>query len=191
MAQEIWTIRIDGASRGNPGPAAFALIIERDGQPDLEEAGVLDKTTNNVAEYAALLKALARAREMRGERLMVYSDSELLVKQMNGQYRVKNADLKELHTQALALVDEFEAVEFRHVRREQNARADALCNQALDRQKKEPVPPRNSGGNGRDQVIACLQRAAIAWSAGDPKQPDPEVVWREIWGILTATIGEK
>src|SRR5262245_50203131 len=95
-----WTVHIDGASRGNPGAAAYALVIERPGQPDYEESDRLGQTTNNIAEYTALLRALERAAQLGGKRLTVFSDSELLVKQMNGEYRVKNEDLKALHALA-------------------------------------------------------------------------------------------
>src|SRR5207253_10930089 len=83
------TINIDGAARGNPGPAAYAYVIARDGQPVLEEAGCLGTATNNVAEYTALVKALERAVELGGKRVLIRSDSELLVKQMSGESRVK------------------------------------------------------------------------------------------------------
>jgi ribonuclease HI len=126
------TIHTDGAARGNPGPAAFAFVITRDGEPDIEEHGCLGNTTNNVAEYTALVRALARAVEVGAERAVVYSDSELMVKQMNGEYRVKNADLKDLYLQAKGLTSRFASVTIRHVRREQNGRADQLCNRALD-----------------------------------------------------------
>ena len=137
----VFNIHTDGAARGNPGPAAFAFVIARDGQPPVEENGCLGETTNNVAEYAALVKALQRAKELGGRRVVVHSDSELMVKQMRGQYRVKHAGLLPLYKEASDLVGAFDDVEFQHVRREQNKRADALCNEALDggsRQEKQP-----------------------------------------------------
>src|SRR5882724_2747250 len=97
MSDEVWTVHIDGAARGNPGPGAYAFVLARPGHPPLEMAETLGRTTNNVAEYTALVHALERAAEMHGRRLVVYSDSELLVKQMNGEYRVKNEDLKALY----------------------------------------------------------------------------------------------
>src|SRR5262249_1178611 len=108
MRGETWTVRIDGASRGNPGAAAYAVVIERPGEPDYEEADRLGQTTNNIAEYTALLRGLERAAELGGRRLEVFSDSELLVKQMNGEYRVKNAELKELHSLATQRLRQFE-----------------------------------------------------------------------------------
>ena len=128
------TIYTDGASRGNPGDAAFAYVISRDGQQPIEEADCLGQMTNNQAEYTALLRALEHALKLgTHHRVIVNSDSELLVKQMNGEYRVKNEELRGLYKQACALRDRFEGpVTIRHVRREQNKRADQLCNEALD-----------------------------------------------------------
>ncbi len=128
------TIHIDGAARGNPGPAAFAYVIDREGQEPLEEHGCLGDATNNFAEYSALLGALERARQLGAKRLIVYSDSELLVRQMTGQYRVKNPDLKQLYDRAKSLEAQFDVVTIRHVPRAENRRADFLCNQALDEQ---------------------------------------------------------
>lgn len=130
----VLTIYTDGASRGNPGEAAFAYVINRDDQPTIEGAGRLGQMTNNQAEYTALVRALEHALELGPQhRLLVHSDSELMVKQMNGEYRVKNEDLRDLYEQACALRRRFEGpVTIQHVRREQNKRADQLCNEALD-----------------------------------------------------------
>ena len=91
------TMHIDGAARGNPGPASYAVVLARPGQPDVEEADTIGTATNNVAEYTALLRGLELAAELGVKKLVVFSDSELLVKQMNGEYRVKNADLLPLY----------------------------------------------------------------------------------------------
>jgi len=204
MAAHAWKVWIDGASRGNPGEAAYAVVIQRPNLPDHEEADRLGVKTNNVAEYTALLRALERAEQLGGARLEIFSDSELLVKQMNGDYRVKNEELKELHGQATKSVGGFDRVTLTHVRREQNARADELCNAALD---GRPIPahpakadtderPAVSKGplipDPREHVLRCLRQAAKAWSKkGDPTDPAPEDVWREIWTILTASaLGE-
>jgi ribonuclease HI len=130
----VLTIYTDGASRGNPGEAAFAYVISRDGQEPIEEADCLGQMTNNQAEYIALVRALEHALELGPHhRVLVHSDSELMVKQMNGEYRVKNEDLRSLYEQACTLRKRFEwPVTIRHVRREQNKRADQLCNEALD-----------------------------------------------------------
>ena len=130
----VLSIHTDGASRGNPGEAAFAYIISRDDEPPIEEADCLGQMTCNQAEYTALVRALEHALELGAHhRVLVHSDSELMVKQMNGEYRVKNEDLRGLYEQACALRKRFEGpVTIRHVRREQNKRADQLCNEALD-----------------------------------------------------------
>src|SRR5258708_656989 len=116
-------IHIDGAARGNPGPAAFSFVIAPHGQPAVEESGVLGDKTNNVAEYTALLNALEKAAALSLDRLQIHSDSELLVKQMNGEYRVKNPDLRELYDRAKELIRQFKSVRIQHVRREENKRA--------------------------------------------------------------------
>ena len=183
MADETWTVRIDGASRGNPGAAAYAVVIERPGQPDYEEADCLGETTNNVAEYTALLKALERAEELGGRNLMIFSDSELLVKQMNGEYRVKSDDLKPLYAEATERLKAFHRVTIRHVRRDQNARADALGNAALDGQ---PLRPNGASAalDFREQGLDCLRRAAVSWARGDTRKPTPEEVWEELSRIF-------
>jgi ribonuclease HI len=125
-------IYTDGGARGNPGPAAWAFVLKRSGAPDLEKKGFLGDTTNNIAEYTALLKALESAQAEAGKRLVVYSDSELMVRQMLGVYKVKHPGLLPLYQQASKLVKSFEKVDFKHVRREQNQRADELVNEVLD-----------------------------------------------------------
>src|SRR5688572_8891117 len=94
MSDDVAVIHIDGASRGNPGDAAYAVVINAPGMAPVEEFGALGKETNNVAEYTALIRALERSKALGLRRLHVHSDSELLVKQLNGEYRVKNEDLK-------------------------------------------------------------------------------------------------
>ncbi len=139
------TIHIDGAARGNPGPAAYAFVISHDGEVALEEAGRLGTATNNVAEYAALIRALERAAELRADRLSIRSDSELLVKQMNGLYKVKNENLRGLFEQAKRLAAKFDAVTIEHIRRQHNARADQLCNDVLDGRWEETGRPPREG----------------------------------------------
>src|SRR5262249_16258260 len=173
----------DGASRGNPGPAAYAMVIERPGQPDYEEADCLGESTNNVAEYTALLNALERAEELGGKNLAIFSDSELLVKQMNGEYRVKSEELKPLFAEATERLKAFERVTIRHVRRDQNGRADALCNAALDGKPLRPGTL-SAGQDWRELALDCLRRAAGAWARGDATKPAPEEVYEELKAIL-------
>ncbi len=127
-------IHIDGGSRGNPGPAAAGVVVATaDDGTVLHEAGLfLGKATNNVAEYNGLLAGLKYARKLGADAVQVYSDSELLVRQMSGQYRVKNAGLKPLFEQAKELAGQFDRCQIDHVRREQNTHADRMVNQALD-----------------------------------------------------------
>jgi len=125
-------IHTDGAARGNPGPAAWAVVLEKPGEPAIEQNGDLGETTNNVAEYTALVRALELAHAQGGKRVKIHCDSELMVRQMQGLYKVKNAGLLKLYNEASDLVKKFEKVTFQHVRREQNKRADELCNDVLD-----------------------------------------------------------
>jgi ribonuclease HI len=126
----LWT---DGGARGNPGPAAFAYVLEAEDGTVLEAHGeAIGTATNNVAEYRGLVAGLAEAVERGVDELEVVSDSELLVKQMRGEYRVKNQALRELSLEAAALARRLGRVEYRAVRREQNELADRLVNEALD-----------------------------------------------------------
>jgi ribonuclease HI len=189
MKTETWTIHIDGAARRNPGPAACALVISRSGQPDWEESACLGKTTNNIAEYTALIRALERAKQLGGRRLAIFSDSELLVKQMNGEYRVKNADLRELYDKAGDLIEAFERVTIEHVYREANKRADQLCNQALDGHPKPPPDEAMTRGasemdTAEEEALVLLQASAEAWAQGDPNNPDPRTVLDRLQDIL-------
>jgi probable phosphoglycerate mutase len=126
------TANIDGGSRGNPGPAGYGVRIERaDGTiVDLKQS--LGTCTNNVAEYHGLLAALRWAADHGIRTLAVKSDSELLVKQMRGEYRVKNPGLQPLYEEARSLARRIGRVTFEHVRRELNKEADRLANEAMD-----------------------------------------------------------
>ncbi len=124
---------IDGASRGNPGPASYAVVIrDPSGKTILELAKNIGRETNNVAEYYALLAALDYATSHNISALRIRSDSELLVRQMQGRYKVKSADLKPLHERASKMAKQLGYFAIEHVRRELNRDADALANVALD-----------------------------------------------------------
>ena len=130
MKARLWT---DGGARGNPGPAAFAYVLEADDGTVLDARGeAIGVATNNVAEYSALVAGLARAVETGVRELEVLSDSELMVKQMRGEYRVKNRDLQSLFLEASRAAREIGQVTYVHVRREHNELADRLVNEALD-----------------------------------------------------------
>ncbi|QIA27849.1 reverse transcriptase-like protein [Thermaerobacter sp. PB12/4term] len=128
-----WRLHTDGAARGNPGPAGIGVVlVGPDGAVAERIARFIGEATNNVAEYTALVTGLQRALERGARRLDVYSDSELMVRQLNGQYRVKNEGLKPLFEQAARLAAQFELVRFIHVPRERNREADRLANQGID-----------------------------------------------------------
>ena len=123
----------DGGARGNPGPAAFGYVLETEDGTILAAHGErIGVATNNVAEYSALVAGLERALELGVDELEVVSDSELLVKQMTGEYRVKNEALKELNERASRLARRLREVDYTAVRREHNELADRLVNEALD-----------------------------------------------------------
>ena len=128
------TIYIDGGARGNPGPAGAGVVIRNDDQGQIihEGAYFLGANTNNVAEYQGLLKALELAHELAPNSVQFYSDSELLVRQIQGQYRVKAPGLKPLHDRARALLGRLADCRIEHIPRAENARADELANKAID-----------------------------------------------------------
>ena len=126
-------VHVDGGARGNPGPAAAAAVVTSPDGDVLDEAQqTLGVATNNVAEYRGLLLGLERARALGATEVEVVNDSELVAKQVNGQYKVKHPDMKPLHAQALAALQGFERWKVRSVPRAENAAADALVNAALD-----------------------------------------------------------
>jgi ribonuclease HI len=134
------TVFADGGSRGNPGPAASgAVLIDPSGETIEEVGRYLGIATNNVAEWNALLIGLEAAAARGYRRLAVRMDSELVVKQVRGEYRVKHVDLQPLHRKALALLRRFEQVDVRHVPRKQNAEADRVVNRVLDQEAPEPA----------------------------------------------------
>jgi ribonuclease HI len=128
-----WRLMVDGASRGNPGEAGCgAVIYDPEGETAREMSRYLGRATNNVAEYMGLLMGLEEALRLGVKRLRVESDSELLVRQLNGIYRVKEPRLIELHRKAKALLRRFESHRVQHVYREENRIADKLANRGID-----------------------------------------------------------
>ena len=129
-------VHVDGGARGNPGPAAAAAVIsDPDGTVLAEPTQALGTATNNVAEYRAVLLGLTRAAELGASEVELVNDSELVARQIQGLYKVRNAALRPLHEQALGALGAFERWSIRSVPREQNADADALVNAALDQQR--------------------------------------------------------
>jgi ribonuclease HI len=126
-------VNVDGGARGNPGPAAIAAVVATPEGEILEERSeTIGQATNNVAEYRALLLGIERARALGAREVELVGDSELIVRQVRGEYRVKDAALRELHARIGEALDGLERWSIRHVRREENERADRLVNEALD-----------------------------------------------------------
>jgi len=207
---ETATMHIDGASRGNPGAAAYAVVLARPGMPVVEEADTIGKATNNVAEYTALVEGLRLATELGVKKLSVFSDSELMVKQMKGEYRVKNPELLDLYNEAKKLATGFQGLTITHVRREQNARADAIGNDALDGKHRKrgassfdiepnekesqqssthPSSPRQpdqplSDARVREEALAILRSTAEAWASRGLAAVPVESVWEQLWSVM-------
>ena len=128
---------IDGGSSGNPGPCGAAAVIkDEEGTTLLEKARAFGPATNNVAEYQALLLGLEAAAVLRPTHLTIRSDSELLVRQLAGQYRIKAPSLKPLHREAMRMLDPFDSVEIEHISRAQNVEADKLCRKAMEKARQ-------------------------------------------------------
>jgi ribonuclease HI len=145
--QETITLEFDGGSRGNPGPAGIGVVLRAaDSTPLVTIGQFLGRATNNAAEYSALILGLRKARELGARQLMVRGDSELVIRQMKGEYRIRHPDLKPLYEQAQTLVREFTSVRLEHCPRGRNALADKLANLAMDRRGEvtdvdEPTAP--------------------------------------------------
>ena len=131
---ETLTLEFDGGARGNPGPAGIGVVVRaKDGTELVTLGRFIGRATNNVAEYRALITALQKAKELGAKRVAIRGDSELVVKQMKGEYRVKNEGLRDLYEQAQALIRQFEHATIDHNYRNKNALADKLANLAMDR----------------------------------------------------------
>lgn len=183
---EAYVINIDGAARGNPGPAAFAFVIRRPDGSTVHDSGCLGSTTNNLAEYTALVRALTRAVEIKLHVVTVRSDSELLVKQMTGVYKVKNEGLRELFDQARELARQIPHFAIEHVRRAENSEADKLCNEALDGArpggdaKRGPAKSSPAAGSLDKAAVEYLKSIAEFWEMGKPYLPTPREVWKRL-----------
>lgn len=128
-----WKLNTDGGSRGNPGKGAWAFLLRSPTGQVFEHGGPLDMVTNNSAEYEAVIQGLSFALAEGVPALDVYSDSELIVKQIRGEYKVRNADLAPMHEEVKKMMAEFSgAVRFHHIPREQNKEADRICNLVMD-----------------------------------------------------------
>lgn len=133
------TVYSDGGSRGNPGPSAYAIVVTSGGKVLHEHAEFLGTHTNNYAEYRGLISAIGKAVDLGADEAEFVMDSQLVIRQMNGEYRVKNRDMMELHADAEALASMIPRVTYRNVRRSEEfiPRADALLNAEMDRHRRE------------------------------------------------------
>jgi ribonuclease HI len=126
-------IHVDGGARGNPGPAAIGVVLTAPDGATVDELGErIGVATNNVAEYRALLRGVQHASEFGAREIELINDSELVAKQLTGEYKVKHPSMQPLHAEAIAALQRFDSWQIRSVPRAQNARADALVNEALD-----------------------------------------------------------
>jgi ribonuclease HI len=178
-ATAAYRANIDGGSRGNPGPAAYGVVI-RDprGESVARIKKYIGRMTNNVAEYYGLIAALDYAQSKGIRALRVESDSELLVKQMSGQYKVKNADLRPLFERAKKMSQALESFRIEHVYREQNREADALANEALEETSGASSTPgasskaKESSANSEPRRIRARFRSGILYLLEDVGLPD-------------------
>jgi len=171
-ATAAYRANIDGGSRGNPGPASYGVVI-RDprGQVVAKLKKYIGRSTNNVAEYYGLIAALDYAQQHSIRALRIESDSELLVRQMRGQYKVKSPELRPLYERARKMVQTFDTFKIDHVYREQNAEADALANEALDETSGRPAAPKLDATSTKPQPPPRKIRARFCNGALVPVDP--------------------
>lgn len=137
-----WIVYVDGASRGNPGEASYGFALtKRTGEVIYKESGYIGRATNNFAEYTAVVKALEFALSKKIKSIEIRSDSQLLVRQLKGEYKLKSENLRDLHARCRELLSRFGWYEIHHIPREQNKIADKLANEALDAQMHRTVDP--------------------------------------------------
>ena len=150
-------IHTDGGSRGNPGPGAAGYTIDDPAGKRLAARGVfLGKVTNNYAEYTAVGKALRHAQELGVKEVQLYSDSDLLVQQLNGRYKVKSENIRPLYERCLQILEDFDAWRITHIRREKNADADALANKAMDAKADVDCTPASPQPTGKKLRLGIL-----------------------------------
>ena len=134
QTSRVFIVRTDGAARGNPGPAGIGVVVEQPAGTVVRRiARAIGRRTNNQAEYEAVIAGLRAARELEAQQVTLMLDSELVARQLRGEYKVKDAALKKLFDNARALIRQFERVAIRHVPRRSNAAADTLANEGIDR----------------------------------------------------------
>jgi len=164
---EVITLQFDGGSRGNPGPAGIGVVLRAaDGTPLVTLGRFIGRATNNVAEYKALITALEEATKMGAKKIVIRGDSELIIKQMRGEYRVKHPDMKELYDIAQDRVRDFDHVKIEHNLRHKNELADRLANLAMDRRAEEK-PAAGNGPAARPAADDVDAPTPVAPKAGD------------------------
>ena len=167
---------IDGGARGNPGHAGYGVVIEDEvGRPVAELSEYLGRQTNNYAEYSGLLAALSYAIKHGFRAMKIISDSELLVKQINGEYKVSSPALKVLYAQAMKSIDQLDYFEIKHVPRKENREADRLANLAMDRGMAKKVPAILEVANTNAREVDGVVRDGAVQFLGDPL-PDGTMV---------------
>jgi ribonuclease HI len=162
-----WKLNTDGGSRGNPGKAAWAFVLQSPTGEIFEKGGLMGISTNNCAEYEGMIQGLAFALAQKADHLEVFSDSELIVKQLRGEYKVKHADMIPLWEEAKKLLRDFTGhVTLNHVRRELNKEADKLCNLVLDGKwvgaRPEPEAPKTPGTKPTPKPLTITDEATLA-----------------------------
>ena len=176
-----YRINIDGASRGNPGPASYGVVIrDARGEAVAKLKKYIGRFTNNVAEYYGLIAAMDYAQSHGARAIRVESDSELLVKQMRGLYKVKSVDLQPLYERAQKMSKGFELFSVEHVYREQNREADALANEVLDETEGKPANPPAAKTNATERIgprrVPARFRGGVLYLLEDVGLPDGTVV---------------
>jgi ribonuclease HI len=153
------TLQFDGGSRGNPGPAGIGVVVSAsDGTPLVTLGRFIGRATNNVAEYRALITAMQEAKKLGAKKILIRGDSELVIKQMKGEYRVKNPDMKKLYEEAQDLISQFDQAKIEHNLRNKNELADMLANLAMDRRTDVTEVP----GAGSSPIDEPAARETVA-----------------------------
>ena len=164
--KELLTLQFDGGSRGNPGPAGIGVVVSAaDGTPLITLGRFIGKATNNVAEYRGLITAMEEALKLGAKHVIIRGDSELIIKQMRGEYRVKSPDMKPLYEEAQYLLAQFDSAKIEHNLRGKNAMADKLANLAMDRRadvhdadtSSAEIDLPSAAGTNAGQRFACAR----------------------------------
>jgi ribonuclease HI len=164
--KELLTLQFDGGSRGNPGPAGIGVVVSAaDGTPLITLGRFIGKATNNVAEYRGLITAMEEALKLGAKHVIIRGDSELVIKQMRGEYRVKSPDMKPLYEEAQDLLAQFDSAKIEHNLRGKNAMADKLANLAMDRRadvhdadtSSAEIDLPSAAGTNAGQRFACAR----------------------------------